>query len=240
MLAAELSADHAAWCEHEGVDEKDCAAWIADQVARHDARRSDEAKRRELRQADEAKRREARRADKEARMDRTNTTALAETADGGDLLLLAAAADSQAHSSESQQPQRADSKGETLKQHREQPQYGEQPEQPEQPKQAQRQRQQGQQKQQPEMGNWEDFIPAQFARFVGKDHEKHHKAKDQEKHHKAKAAASFLGMQETTSASDSVSLPAIAGLTLTGCALLLMASVRFTRRTVALNSEALG
>jgi hypothetical protein len=88
------------------------------------------------------------------------------------------------------------------------------------------------------MGNWEDFIPAQFARFVEKDQEKHHK--DQEKHHKAKAAASFLGVQETTSASDSVSLPAIAGLTLTGCALLLMASVRFTRRTVALTSEALG
>jgi hypothetical protein len=141
MLAAELSADHAAWCEHERVDEKHCAAWIADQVARHKARRSDEATRRELRQADEATRREARRADKEARKDRANTTALAETADGGDLLLLAAAPGSQTPHSESQQPQRAPTAGETLKQHREQPQYGEQPEQPEQPKQPQRQRQ---------------------------------------------------------------------------------------------------
>merc|ERR1719450_1692880 len=229
MLAAELSADHAAWCEHERVDEKNCAAWIADQVARHKARRSDEATRRELRQADEATRREARRADKEARKDRANTTALAETADGGDVLLLAAAPGSQTPHSESQQPQRAPTAVETLKQHREQPQYGEQPEQPEQPR---RQRQQGQQKEQQEMGNWEVFVPAQFARFA---------ENEQEKHHKATAAASFLGVQET-SASDSLSLPAIAALTLTGCALLLMASVRFftTWRTVALNSEALG
>merc|ERR1711972_1169587 len=46
-----------AWCHREYVSEKDCDSWVADQMARREARRADEKKRREERRENEEARR---------------------------------------------------------------------------------------------------------------------------------------------------------------------------------------
>jgi len=63
--ATVVTREKAAWCHREYVSAKDCAKWVADQLARHAARTADEERRREERRADEDARRAARKADEE-------------------------------------------------------------------------------------------------------------------------------------------------------------------------------
>jgi hypothetical protein len=58
---------NAKWCESNYVEAKDCAKWVADQLAREAARHADNEDRKEARLADEKARKEDRKADENAR-----------------------------------------------------------------------------------------------------------------------------------------------------------------------------